>query len=557
MKFETKFKIALCGIIFLMSTIAAIPVIVNRQITSVMSQLRSAALVERSQLLLLEMLLNAETGQRGFVVTGNEHFLEPYYTAVNGIPALQDTLRKELRDPEELIRNKLIEKGTAAKIASVVYVIELRRNEGFSPAARFISTGTGKAQMDALRQMIGKELDIYSERRMKLSNKLLDTSNLAAEASLIATLTNVLFLGGILVAASRVLRQRDDAERRATAAASDAHVTNQRISTQNELLYRSAELMHALELAESVDESASIIASYLPGLLPELTGSLYLYNNSRDLLERKAAWGDFKDEPDMIDAIDCWALRRGSSHLFNHDGRTLACRHVVNKNVDVLCLPLVTQGDVIGCLTLAGETLANGAKEQSVWIDQLSEQLGLALSNVRLRVSLRQQSIIDPLTQLYNRRYMDEVLKRELARSNRNGAALSVLILDLDHFKRINDTFGHDAGDAILRKVGLTLLENIRSCDLACRLGGEEMVIVLSDCDIKDAVVRAEAIRQSIADADVLHGGQRIGATSSIGVATYPDHANSIETLMHAADRALYEAKGMGRNRVEMAKMIN
>lgn len=554
MKFETKIKVAASAIILVMSTVAALPMIVNHQVTTVLSALRSASNVERLQLTLLEMLLNAETAQRGFVITGDERFLEPYHSAVNGIPATEEALRKEMADPGEAARASAIERAVTTKMQTVARTIELRRAHGQAQAAAFIAGGTGKVQMDRLRELIGKELAIYAQRRADFGDQLLATSNSAANASLVATLTNILFLAGVLVAAFRVLRQRDAAEHKATEAAGQAELTNARISLQNDLLFRSAELMHSLELAESVDESAGVIASYLPRLLPNLSGSLYLYNNSRDLLERKAGWGSFEDEPDIIEALDCWALRRGSPHGYSGGDRGLACRHVRNLDVDRLCLPLVTQGDVLGCLTVTGQGVVHGAADQRAWIGQLAEQLGLALSNVRLRVSLRQQSIIDPLTQLYNRRYMDEVLKRELARSSRNGSPLSVLVLDLDHFKRINDTFGHEAGDAILRKVALTLRENIRSGDVACRMGGEEMVVLLPECGIENAIKRADILRLAIGANDVLHQGQPIGATASIGVASYPEHGNSMQALVHAADLALYEAKHSGRNCVRVAK---
>jgi len=554
MKFETKIKLAAAAIILVMSTVAALPMIVNGQVTTALAELRSAAKIERLQMTLLEMLLNAETAQRGFVVTGDERFLEPYHAAVNSIPAIEQNLRQEMRSPEERTRNTAIKQGTAHKMRTVALTIELRREHGFDKAAAFIATGTGKAQMDRLRQLIGKEVEIDAQRRAALSDRLLSISNSAANASLVATITNILFLGAVLLAATRVLRQRDAAERKAQAAAGQARLTTERISQQNDLLFRSAELMHSLELAESTDESATVIASYLPRLLPQLSGSLYLYNNSRDILERKAGWGNATGEPDIIEALDCWALRRGSPHAYAGGEGGLACRHVTDPALDRLCLPLVTQGDVIGCLTVTGEGLAHDAEDRRAWIGQLAEQLGLALSNVRLRVSLRQQSIIDPLTQLYNRRYMDEVLKRELARAERNGAPVSVLVLDLDHFKRINDTYGHEAGDAILRKVALTLRENIRSCDVACRMGGEEMVVLLPDCDTGNAARRADALRLAIAAGDVLHDGQRIAATASIGVASFPAHGNTMRALVHAADLALYEAKHGGRNCVKVAQ---
>ncbi|MET0981820.1 MAG: diguanylate cyclase [Telluria sp.] len=554
MKFETKLKLAAGAIILVMSTVAALPMFVNHQVTTVMSELRSASNVERLQLTLLEWLLNAETAQRGFVITGDERFLDPYHAAVNEIPATQAALRQEMTSGEEIARAVALERATAAKMQTVEWTITLRRNQGFDAATALMGAGTGKAQMDTLRNLIGRELATWSQRRTERRDRLLATSNLAANASLVATLTNILFLGGVLIAASRVLRQRNAAEHKAQAAANRAQLTNERISLQNELLFRSAELMHSLELAETVDESAIVIASYLPRLLPNLSGSLYLFNNSRDVLERKAGWGDFENDPSMIEALDCWALRRGSVHQFG-GGHGLACRHAGASDAARLCLPLVTQGDVIGCLTVTGPGLLDGADDQRAWIGQLAEQLGLALSNVRLRVSLRQQSIVDPLTQLYNRRYMDEVLKRELIRSSRSGTPVSVLLLDLDHFKRINDTFGHEAGDAVLRKVALTLRENIRSCDVACRMGGEEMVVVLPECGIEHAIKRADTIRLAIAAGDVLHDGRRIGATASIGVASYPLHGSDMQALVNAADLALYEAKHEGRNCVRVARL--
>ncbi|HAV34966.1 MAG TPA: hypothetical protein DCX52_01180 [Massilia sp.] len=552
MKFETKIKVAAGAIILVMSTVAALPMFVNRQVHVVVAELQSASDAERLNLTLLEMLLNAETAQRGFVVTGNQRFLEPYYAAVNAIPATQAALRRELISPAEIARVEAIERATAAKLRIVEEIIGLRRESGLDAAAAFMATGRGKAQMDLLRKLIGDELAIYAKRRNDLGEQLLATSTTAANASLFATITNILFLAAMLAAGQRVLRQRNAAELKAKQAAGQAEVTAERLASQNDLLFRSAELMHSLELAETVDESAGIIASYLPRLLPKLSGSLYLYNNSRDLLERKAGWGDFAAEPETIEALDCWALRRGSPHLYV-DGDGLPCRHAPDSKLDRLCLPLVTQGDVIGCLTVMGDELARDDQIQRVWIGQVAEQLGLALSNVKLRVSLRQQSIIDPLTQLYNRRYLDEILKRELARSSRSGIPLSVLVLDLDHFKRINDTYGHEGGDAILRKVALTLRENIRSADVACRMGGEEMVVLLPECGIEDAIKRADALRVLIASGEVLHDGQRIGATASIGVASYPAHGHNAQTLVHAADLALYEAKHDGRNCVRAA----
>jgi len=222
MKFETKIKAAAAAIILVMSTVAILPMIVNRQVTMVMDELDSAANVERLQLTLLEMLLNAETAQRGFVITGSERFLEPYYYAVNTIPSTQAALRKEMTSSVEIARAEAIEQASAAKLRTVTETINLRREQGFTAAAAFITGGTGKAQMDVLRKLIGNELSVSAQRRSEITARLRATSNSAANASLVATLTNILFLGAMLIAGQRVLRQRNAAEHKAQAAAEQA-----------------------------------------------------------------------------------------------------------------------------------------------------------------------------------------------------------------------------------------------------------------------------------------------------------------------------------------------
>jgi diguanylate cyclase (GGDEF)-like protein len=177
----------------------------------------------------------------------------------------------------------------------------------------------------------------------------------------------------------------------------------------------------------------------------------------------------------------------------------------------------------------------------------------LALSNVELRASLRLQSVIDPLTQLYNRRYLDETLKRELNRAQRRGTPVAVLMIDLDHFKRVNDTFGHEGGDLLLRSVANILKQSVRACDVACRYGGEELIVLMPDCGLDSAAERAEAIRVAIAGLHLSYNAQVLTATASFGVAAYPACGGEPELLVQEADAALYAAKRDGRNRVVVA----
>jgi diguanylate cyclase (GGDEF)-like protein len=556
MKFETKLRTAAAVIILVMSTVALIPLLVNRHVADTMGDLKAAARREHLYQNLISMLRDAETGQRGFIITGKEEFLQPYYAGTSMIPSVLLELKMENAHPRELGSLKNIEEVTNAKLASLSDTIALRRDSGFDKAAQVIAGGKGRSQMDLLRSLIGEELSDYTQRRNELREELLITSNIAAYAGVAATLINVVFLLGVLLAAQRALMQRHRAEARANEITDELRRAAALATLRNAHLQKSAELLHSLELAETMEETADIIDAYLPALLPALSGSLYLYNNSRNVLERSARWGSSDAEPDVLAPLECWALRRGSEHLASGPD-ALACRHVPgsSKGMTRLCVPLITQGDVIGCLSVVGEALAGEhGGEQARWIVQLAEQLGLALSNVRLRISLRRQSIVDPLTQLYNRRYMDEALKRELLLAERKGGAVTVIMIDLDHFKRVNDTYGHDGGDALLVAVAATLREKVRACDIACRLGGEEMLIVLPECSLANGLTRAEAVRLAIAALQIRSNGQTLKATASFGVASYPEHGDTVEALVHASDLALYEAKHGGRNCVRGAR---
>jgi diguanylate cyclase (GGDEF)-like protein len=184
----------------------------------------------------------------------------------------------------------------------------------------------------------------------------------------------------------------------------------------------------------------------------------------------------------------------------------------------------------------------------------MAGHIALALSNLRLSEKLRHQSIRDPLTGLFNRRYMEESLERELRRAVRNNELVALLMIDIDHFKQFNDTFGHQAGDTLLREFGTFLRQRTRGQDVACRFGGEEFVIILTASSLDGASQRAELLREELKQLVVQHVGQVLGALSiSIGVSAFPNHGSSAEELLNAADRALYRAKSEGRDKVVLA----
>ena len=177
------------------------------------------------------------------------------------------------------------------------------------------------------------------------------------------------------------------------------------------------------------------------------------------------------------------------------------------------------------------------------------------MANLSLREALRLQAVRDALTGLYNRRYMQEFLDRELHSARRKNRPLAVMMLDLDHFKRYNDRFGHAAGDRALAAVGDTLLRCVRAEDIACRYGGEEFTLILPECSLRQATARAEEIRKRITKAPVSRDGEATPPlTMSIGVAAFDETTDRVDLLLKFADDALYDAKRAGRDRVVAAR---
>jgi diguanylate cyclase (GGDEF)-like protein len=267
----------------------------------------------------------------------------------------------------------------------------------------------------------------------------------------------------------------------------------------------------------------------------------------------------------MFGPVDCWALRRNRVHEAGLDPSSPRCGHLLGmQNMHTVCVPLTAQGESLGVLVLVEPLAAAERAERELDADEqadrrrtltaTAEQIALALANLRLRDTLKSQSIRDPLTGLFNRRFLEESLERECRRSIRSSRPLSVMMLDIDHFKRFNDTFGHDAGDAVLREVGAVLRSFFRGEDVACRYGGEEFALVLTDTTSDGALARASQLREQVHQLSLSFRRQSLGpVTISVGIATLPLHATTAEALLRVADKALYRAKHEGRDRVILA----
>ena len=324
------------------------------------------------------------------------------------------------------------------------------------------------------------------------------------------------------------------------------------------------ELGNMLECCRTLDEANAVVAQTLHKLFPEATsGQLYSLRSSKNLVEGGVTWGPQGSSVAAFEPDDCWALRRGQPHWSDPAKNRIGCPHLSSASNQCLCTPMIGQGETLGVLCLEFESASNLDPEQEAEKWRTSQQalavtvagqVALSLANLRLRDSLRDQSIRDPLTGLYNRRFLYESLERELTRAKRQHRSLSIIFLDLDHFKAFNDTFGHSAGDYVLRSVSDVFRSFFRADDLPCRYGGEEFAIILPESTPQDAASRADTLRQHVKALKLEYDKQLLASiTVSIGIAGFPDHAEACEELLKLADQSLYQSKTTGRDRVTIA----
>jgi diguanylate cyclase (GGDEF)-like protein len=350
---------------------------------------------------------------------------------------------------------------------------------------------------------------------------------------------------------------RDSAERLA------ATVAMLKQQTQDKVLL--SEMVHMLQSCPTVGEAYEVVSRSVQQFLPETSGVLYILDPSRAALEAAAMWGSISAPAQAYAPDDCWAVRRGQMHVVTDVHTGWLCPHVGGAAPEdgYICVPLTARGEVLGVLHLLGrrcrpsQGTGPSPEAEPELIQAIADNVGLALANLRLWDTLRTQSIRDPLTGLYNRRYMADSLERELRRAARSQHPVGCIMFDIDHFKQFNDTFGHQAGDALLRELGALLRSLARGYDVICRYGGEEFLWILPEASREECLQRAEQLRQAVEQLAVTHHGQGLGrATVSVGVAVFPEDGDLVEALLRAADTALYNAKHAGRNRIEVATAV-
>jgi diguanylate cyclase (GGDEF)-like protein/PAS domain S-box-containing protein len=330
----------------------------------------------------------------------------------------------------------------------------------------------------------------------------------------------------------------------------------------HELEQRSREMTLLSEMGDmlraclTTDEAYTVIVRVAQQLFPEQTGALYAITSSRNLVEAVAVWGNSAIIERAFSPEECWGLRRGRVHSVENTRVGLLCKHLSQPPPEgYLCIPMMAQSEALGILYLTKPAASHLTEAKHRLAIAMAEHIAMALSNLRLHETLRAQSIRDPLTGLFNRRFMEESLALELRRAVRNQRPLGVIMVDLDRFKHFNDTYGHDAGDTLLRELGTLLQNNIRGEDIACRYGGEEFTLILPEGNAEVTQQRAEGLRAAIKRMEVQHRGQPLGRISmSLGVAIFPEHGRTAEALLQASDAALYQSKAAGGDTVTVAR---
>ena len=500
-------------------------------------------------------LRDAESAQRGYLLTGRADYLADYQGSRDRLPELLDEVAAlvadnavQARDVEGLSQQIAIRQRQMGNTL-------LRNESGGLAGAR---AAMGDDVLDTSREIRRRKAGIVRQERALLDRRAESTRNSANALRMIAVLGIPLGLAVTLAVYLLLVRE---IRRRASAEAAEREVQARLRAGHAELEHKSADLRalsrygSMLQGCTDPDEALQLTARLLSTLRPGAAGTIYRMRNSQDHAEAALHWGRHRAaSAESLLPGACWALRRNQPHL-SPDAAATHCPHVStieHGGVATACIPLTAQGVQVGLLYLSDDD--DGFLSRVDIIESAAEQLSMTLSNLSLRERLRLQSIREPLTGLFNRRYLEESATRELARCQRRGLPLSLLMLDIDHFKAFNDLHGHAGGDALLARFGKLLAEHSRGEDIACRYGGEEFTLIMPETPAEAALQRAEAIRTAVAAMRVRHMDRELPeVTLSIGLATFPADGDSPAALMQVADEALYRAKRNGRNRIEQA----
>jgi diguanylate cyclase (GGDEF)-like protein/PAS domain S-box-containing protein len=358
----------------------------------------------------------------------------------------------------------------------------------------------------------------------------------------------------------RDITERKHTEEKIKQAQEALFIINNKLEERNRQNSLLSEMRELLQSCFNVQEVPAIVISYAAKLFPGTDGAFFLLSDSKSDLQSMARWGYFPEDVDSnIFAPDaCWGLRQGRVYAVEDMKIGPICPHLKQPSCTAyICLPLIGKGEILGLLHLGTKRSVQTDDSHGNIVElkeiaaMFAEYLSLSIANIKLSEKLTSQSIRDPLTGLYNRRYLEETVQHEILRAARKQTKIGIVMVDIDRFKQINDTYGHDAGDECLIKLADFFKLKIRGSDFIFRYGGEEFVLILPEASVEDTYKCAEILRKEIKNMKVNFRGQLLPSiTLSFGIAAYPDHGLDTIELIRVADKALYMAKEEGRDRV-------
>lgn len=316
-----------------------------------------------------------------------------------------------------------------------------------------------------------------------------------------------------------------------------------------------ARMTQRLQGCENFDDVINVAELFAPNIAPGVAGRLFVLDRDPWQMRCVAEWLSPEGKASPFHPDECWAVRRGQSHPPVHGEPDIGCYHLPETcHSHSLCVPLIAQGEAIGLLSF--QNLNEQTASTRAYLELMAEALGLALANQRLRDALLEKALYDPLTGLRNRHHLEDMLGTQLNLAMRSKEPLSCLMIDIDHFKHINDRFGHEAGDGVIKSVAAIIQRVVRDQGTAFRYGGEEFLVLLNSMDEEAASRVATDIYNGVREMALRFAGTDIGHVDvSIGVASYPEHVQS-DNLLRAADVALYRAKELGRARIVSFGML-
>lgn len=316
-----------------------------------------------------------------------------------------------------------------------------------------------------------------------------------------------------------------------------------------------ARMTQRFQGCESFADVINVAELFAPNIAPGVSGRLYIVDRASWEMRCAAEWLSPEGEKKPFHPDACWAIRRGQSHPPVNGEPDVACSHLPASQMhQSLCVPLIAQGEAIGLLSF--QNIIPDTAPSRAYLELMAEALGLALANQRLRDALLEKALFDPLTGLRNRHHLEDTLRTQMTQAMRNKEPISCLMIDIDHFKSINDRFGHEAGDQVIKSVATIIQRAVHDTGLAFRYGGEEFLALLTGADEEAAHACATKIYDGVQTLSPHYGLTEIGPVDvSIGIASYPQHAQS-DNLLRAADVALYRAKELGRSRIVSFGML-